>query len=203
VFKKSFKDEKRLKDIKESNKEGTPSKRSKKGKEKAEKHTKREHLFGNYLENVVQSFPCNDGVQMPYPIRICLDVIESKGIETENIYKSHSINKSHLEAFCDFVNKEKIETKLDELNAEPNLACGVLKKFLKELKSPLIPDEFITLLDKCDSNISDKDVANKIDSLKKSLARMPQINYDTISYLIMHFHKILNKVRAEKIRLKF
>ena len=198
VFKKSFKDEKRLKEIKESSKEqsdtvatNAASKRSKKAKDK---QSKRENLFGNYLENVVKSFPCNDGVQTPYPIRICLDIVESKSLETDNIYKSHSINKSQLETLCDFINKNKIELKLDELNAEPNLACGVLKKFLKELKSPLVPDEFVTLLDKCDSNISDKDVANKIDSLKRILHKMPQINYDTVSYLLIHFYRVLNKV---------
>ena len=132
---------------------------------------------------------------MPYPIRICLDIIETKGIESEHIYKSHSINKSHLEQVCDYINKDKIENKLDELNAEPNLACGIIKKFLKELKSPLIPDEIITLLEKCDSNIPDKEYANKIEHLKRILGKMPQANYDTIAYLLIHFYRVLNKVK--------
>ena len=145
------------------------------------------------MDNAVTSFPCNDGVRMPYPIRICLDIIEQKGIQSENLYR-HSINKSQVEAICDAINKDKIESKIDELNSEPNLACAIVKKFLKELKSPLIPDEFISLLDKCDSNISDKDLQRKVDQLKRIISTMPQTNFDTMFYLTMHFHKILNKV---------
>ena len=49
-----------------------------------DKDTK-EHLFGNYLENAVASFTCNDNVKMPAPIRICIDIIEQKGRNLDRI----------------------------------------------------------------------------------------------------------------------
>lgn len=200
MFKKSFKEEKRLKEIKETKEE---PKRSKKNKDKSsgEKHVKRESLFGSHLENAVASFPCNDGVRIPYPIRVCMDIIEQRGSECENLYR-HVTNKSHAENICNMVNKDKIEMKLDELNAEPNLACAVVKKFLKELKSPLIPDDVLGLFEKFESAGSDKESQNKIEHLRRVVAKLPQPNLDTVSYLIMHFHRVINNVKNEKNRVE-
>jgi hypothetical protein len=154
----------------------------------------KEHLFGNYLENSVASFPCNDDVKIPYPIRICLEILEQKEIESETIYRK-SVNKSQLESICESINSGQLDSRLEEINTDPNLACAIIKKFLRELKSPLITEDLINAFEKCDSNISDKDSHNKIEHLKKLIAKMPQSNLDTFSYLIMHFHRFLAKVR--------
>ena len=191
VFKKSFKDEKRLKDIKETKEESKRNKKLRSGLHGNREH--KENLFGSHLENAVRSFPSNDGVKAPAPIRICLDIIEQKGIESEHIYR-RSVNKSQLESICDSINSQKIETRLDDLNADINLACAVVKKFLRELKSSFINEELLNILEKCDSSISDKDVGIKIEFLKKQIAKMPQSNLDTFSYIIMHFYRILSRV---------
>lgn len=196
VFKKSFKEDKRSKE---------EPKRSKHKKERGgestfyDKDTK-EHLFGNYLENAVASFPCNDNVKMPAPIRICIDIIEQKGIEMDIIYR-RSVNKSLLETICDSINNDKMESRMEELNGDPNLACALIKKFLRELKVPLINDEILNMFDKCDSSISDKDVSTKIDQLKRIIGRLPVANRDTFTYLIMHFHRVLNKSDVNKIEV--
>jgi hypothetical protein len=65
---------------------------------------------------------------------------------------------------------------------------------LRELKQPLINDDLVNLLDKCDVAISDKEITTKVEYLKKLIAKMPQINLDTFAYLIMHFHRVLIKV---------
>lgn len=191
VFKKSFKDEKRLKDIKETKEE---LKKNKKLKQE------RKNLFGNHLENAVRSFPSNDGVKVPAPIRICLDIIEQKGIENEHLYR-RSVNKSQLETICDFINNNRIESKLDELNSDPNFACAVIKKFLRELKSPLMNDDVLNILEKVDSNVSDKEIVAKVELLKKQIGRMPQPNLDTFAYLIMHFHRILYRCDTNKAEI--
>jgi RalA-binding protein 1 len=152
-----------------------------------------ENFFGNYIENVVKSFASNDGVKVPAPIRICLDIIETKGIESEHLYR-RNINKSQLESICDLINHNRIETRIDELNADPNLCGAIVKKFLRELKAPLINDDMLNTLDKFDAGISDKDAETKIEFLRKLISKMPQSNYELVAYLVMHFHKILNKV---------
>jgi hypothetical protein len=151
-------------------------------------------LFGTHLENAVRAFASNDGVKVPAPIRICMDLIEQKGIiECDYLYR-RSVNKSQLESICESINNNKLETRLDELNADPNLACGVLKKFLRELKTPLINDELLSALDKCDSSISDKDTSTRVELLKRQIMRISQPNMDTFFYFIMHFHRVLKQV---------
>ena len=130
---------------------------------------------------------------MPVPIRICLDIIETQGIESENLYR-RNINKSQLESICDSINNNRIESKIDELNADPNLCGAIVKRFLRELKAPLINDEMLTTLDKFDFGISDKDVETKVEFLKKLLSKLPSANYEIVAYIIMHCHKIFNKV---------
>ena len=116
------------------------------------------------------------------------------GIESEHLYR-RSVNKSQLESICDSINHNRIETRLDELNAEPNLCGAIIKKFLRELKAPLINDETLTTLDKFDTGISDKEVETKSDFLKKLIStKLPQANFEIVAYLTMHFHRILAKV---------
>ena len=121
----------------------------------------KDHLFGNYLENSIAAFACNDGVKIPSPIRICMDIIETKGIESEIIYR-RSVNKTQLESICEAINNDRIETRLDELNSDPCLACAILKKFVRELKSHLVADEIVAVMEKCDANISDKEFSTKV-----------------------------------------
>jgi RalA-binding protein 1 len=147
-------------------------------------------------------FPCNDGVQIPAPIRICLDIIENKGIDSEVIYR-RSVNKVQLEAICESINDDKFETRIDELNADPNLACKLIIRFLRRLKTPVVSDEFLNALDKCDANISDKEMQIKIEYLKKLINRMSTVNRDTFTYFMMHFHKVLSKSEVNKIEIGY
>jgi hypothetical protein len=88
---------------------------------------------------------------------------------------------------------------MEELNADPNLACAIIKKFLKESKSPLISDEILGLFDKFDPSVADK--AQKIEHLKKVISKLAQPNYETFAYLIMHFHRVLNRNDVNKIEI--
>ena len=104
-----------------------------------------------------------------------------------------------MESICDSINIDRIETRLEELNADPCLACAILKKFLRELKSHLVADEIIAVMDKCDANISDKEFSTKIEYLKKIFNKMALPNRDTFAYIIMHFHRVFSKHEINKI----
>lgn len=125
-----------------------------------------------------------------------MDLIEQKAINSENIYRHHA-NKSHLESICESINNDVIETRIDELNTDPNLACAVIKKFLKELKSPIIPDEMLVIIDKCESN----DREQKLQLLQSAISKLPQPNFDTFAYLIMHFNRLLEKSDSNKLEI--
>lgn len=44
-------------------------------------------IFGVSLELAVERSRCHDGVDLPLPIRECIDYIESVGISFESVYK--------------------------------------------------------------------------------------------------------------------
>lgn len=41
---------------------------------------KHESMFGTSFENAARYYASSDGVKVPYPIRVCIDIIEQKGI---------------------------------------------------------------------------------------------------------------------------
>jgi RalA-binding protein 1 len=154
----------------------------------------KESLFGTQLEDAVRLFPCSDGVRVPAPVRLCLDLIEQSGLESEQLYRARA-PKAQLEAVCEAASLGHLEAKLPELRADPNLACALVKRFLRELKAPLLSDELVAALDKCDASVSDKDTAAKVAALKRHIfARMPQPNLDTFAYVTVHFYRVLCKV---------
>jgi hypothetical protein len=76
-----------------------------------------------------------------------------------------------------------------------------MKKFIRELKLPLVTDDIILVMDKCDANISDKEFSTKIEYLKRIVNKMAPPNRDTFSYMIMHFHRMFSKHEVNKIEI--
>lgn len=93
-----------------------------------------------------------------------------------------------------------METRLDELNTDPNLACAIIKKFLKESKSPLVTDDVIALIEKFDPNLA-TDKSQKVEHLRRSISKLPSVNFETFAYLVMHFHRVLSHNHSNKIEV--
>lgn len=73
---KLFKD----KDVKRSKKVKEHGSESGAGATGSTSQYKHESMFGNSFENAVRYFASSDGVKVPMPIRICIDIIEQKGL---------------------------------------------------------------------------------------------------------------------------
>lgn len=93
-----------------------------------------------------------------------------------------------------------METRLDELNADPNLACAIIKKFLKESKTPLVTDDVIGLIEKFDPSLA-TDKMQKVEHLRRSISKLPPANFETFAYLVMHFHRMLEHNHSNKIEV--
>jgi len=66
---------------------------------------------------------------------------------------------------------------------------------------PLVADDIIVVMDKCDANISDKEFTTKIEYLKRIINKMAPANRDTFSYLIMHFYRMIRRNEVNKIEI--
>jgi hypothetical protein len=92
------------------------------------------------------------------------------------------------------------ELAYETLNSNPLLASAVIKKFLRELKSPLINDELLVSFDKCDT-ISNKDAALKVENISNVISRLAPANRDTFSFLIVHLSKVILKSDINKMEM--
>ena len=73
------------------------------------------------------------------------------------------------------------------------IAASIIKKFFRDLKIPLINDDLLSLFEKCEQ-ISDKEVALKVEAIRKALKKLPLANRDTFSFLVVHLSKVMQKV---------
>ncbi|KAM7346816.1 rho GTPase activating protein at 16F isoform 2-T2 [Cochliomyia hominivorax] len=87
---------------------------------------------------------------------------------------------------------------LRQPNVDIHTLAGVLKLFLREIKSPLIStNEAKTFIGKPNQWLL-TDLPSKLEILKRLIRSLPEINRDTMEYLFAHFNK-LTKVPLQHI----
>lgn len=84
-------------------------------------------IFGVNLETAIERSRCHDGVDIPLPIRECIDYIESVGMSFENIYKVSGTKSKVLLIRKMYNNRQKI--KLEDYDVPT--ATSLLKMFLR------------------------------------------------------------------------
>ncbi|XP_054729532.1 rho GTPase-activating protein 12 isoform X1 [Anastrepha obliqua] len=87
---------------------------------------------------------------------------------------------------------------LRQPNVDIHTLTGVLKLFLREIKSPLVSaNEAKTFIGKPNQWLL-TDVTAKIDILKRLIRTLPEVNRDTMNYIFAHFNK-LTKVPLQQV----
>uniref|UniRef100_A0A1I8N0M2 Rho-GAP domain-containing protein n=1 Tax=Musca domestica TaxID=7370 RepID=A0A1I8N0M2_MUSDO len=87
---------------------------------------------------------------------------------------------------------------LRQPNVDIHTLTGVLKLFLREIKSPLIStNEAKTFIGKPNQWVL-TDLPNKLEILRRLIRSLPEINRDTLDYLFAHFNR-LTKVPLQHI----
>jgi hypothetical protein len=102
------------------------------------------------------------------------------------------LNKAQIEILFETAN-EHFDSKITNLTSDPLIATAIIKKFLRELKTQLIPEELLTSFDKCEA-ISNKELELKIESVQKLVKQIPNPNRDLFSYLMVHLNKVIRNV---------
>ncbi|XP_067635895.1 rho GTPase-activating protein 15 [Eurosta solidaginis] len=87
---------------------------------------------------------------------------------------------------------------LRQTNIDVHTLTGVLKLFLREIKSPLVSaNEAKTFIGKPNQWFL-TDITEKIDILKRLIRTLPEVNRDTMNYIFAHFNK-LTKVPLQQV----
>lgn len=147
-FKFSSKSKEKREKSREKEKDGTDKKKEKEKKsdrrtdrdknkvEKKERKCKHDDcgsiaevlpIFGVSLELAVERSRCHDGVDIPLPLRNCIDFIETYGITMENLYKISGAKSKVAQIRKMYNNREYV----DLTNHEIPTVTSLLKMFLR------------------------------------------------------------------------
>ncbi|KAF9343634.1 hypothetical protein BGX26_005434, partial [Mortierella sp. AD094] len=150
-------------------------------------------IFGAGLEDAVRMSHIPGTPMVPAVLFRCAEYLEVKGIDEVGLYRvpgSHaSVQK--LKKMFDSGKDLKLLT-MDAI--DPNDIATLLKLYLRELPSPLLPAVF---LEQFQSVIStDRQVCH---SLRGILLRLPRANYVVLSFLCHHLSRIAG--HSEKTKM--
>lgn len=90
-------------------------------------------IFGVNLETAVERSRCHDGINIPLPIRECIDYIEANGVSFEGVYKISGTKSKVLQIKKMYNSRENVNL----TDYDVPTATSLLKMFLRYIK-PLI-----------------------------------------------------------------
>lgn len=141
---------------------------------------KPEPVFGSTLSAICQ----HESSLVPKFIRVITEVIESKGLETDGIYRV----SGNLSAV------QKIRCQADQDNYKALVAeedihvlTGALKLFFRELSEPLFP---ISLHKEYTSAMQMPNASNRFKKFEELLNRLPNENRETLKMLLRHLNRV-------------
>ncbi|EFO98484.1 CRE-TAG-325 protein [Caenorhabditis remanei] len=141
---------------------------------------KPEPVFGSTLSAICQ----HENSLVPKFIRVITEVIESKGLETDGIYRV----SGNLSAV------QKIRCQADQDNYKALVAeedihvlTGALKLFFRELSDPLFP---ISLHKEYTSAMQMPNATNRFKKFEELLGRLPNENRETLKMLLRHLNRV-------------
>ncbi|XP_044287261.1 GEM-interacting protein isoform X2 [Varanus komodoensis] len=158
-------------------------------------------LFGIDFLQVPRDFP----EEVPFIVVKCTSEIESRALGVQGIYRISGA-KVRMERLCQaFENGRRL---VELSNHSPHDITGILKHFLKELTSPVLPyklyDEFMALsrsLQRTEDRKGDgsETWADSIKTAKDLLSKLPATNYNTLRHLIAHLYRVAERYKENKM----
>ena len=122
---------------------------------------------------------------VPALIVHCLNEIEARGLSEVGLYRVPGA-ESEVRALRD---------KFLQARGCPNLSrcdvhtlTGVVKDFLRNLKSALVPTSMWNVFTQAATN---PDVTDGVSQLFQAISEMPQPNRDTLAFLMLHLQKVM------------
>ncbi|XP_062975368.1 GEM-interacting protein [Elgaria multicarinata webbii] len=158
-------------------------------------------LFGIDFIQVPRDFP----EEVPFIVVKCTSEIETRALGVQGIYRISGA-KARMERLCQaFENGRRLVELSDH---SPHDITGVLKHFLKELSSPVLPyklyDDFMALsrsLQKTEGRTADDSEtwSDPIKTTKDLLSKLPATNYNTLRHLVAHLYRVAEKYEENKM----
>lgn len=150
---------------------------------------RRQHgLYGVPLQATADA----EGRRVPFLVSRCIEEVETRGVDSEGIYRL-SGGSSNVEEIEDAFVTFKTTNEANELgsvvsSADINGVAGVLKRYLIKLPNPIVTyecyDRYIAI---------EKTSANSLEQLASVLRDLPPAHQATLCALLKHLQKIIEK----------
>ncbi|KAK4871589.1 hypothetical protein RN001_015713 [Aquatica leii] len=156
-------------------------------------------IFGVNLKLAIEHGRCHDGIDLPVPVRACIDYVEDYGLTFENVYKI-SAPKSKV------IHIKKLYNQREHVNLvdyDVPTATSLLKMFLRDLPEPVFTSELLIRFEEAGAILN---VALREKHLKILVGNLPQHNRLLLSWIITHFYNVTlnekyNKMNAQNLAL--
>lgn len=138
-----------------------------------------------------------ESVLVPHIVRSCVEEVERRGLKEEGIYRISGAS-TEIQALKYAFNTNYREAVSKLRSVDVNAVSGTLKLYFRELPLPLIPCEhFSELSDALD--IADPFV--RADSLLSLLQSLPDVNRNTLLFLLHHLRRVAERKEENKMSL--
>ncbi|CAH1153614.1 unnamed protein product [Phaedon cochleariae] len=149
-------------------------------------------VFGVNLELSVQRSRCHDGVDIPVPIRDCIDYVEAVGIAFEGVYKISGTKTKVSQIRKMYNNRQTV--KLSDYDVPT--ATSLLKMFLRDLPEPIFTNDLLIRFEEAGAILN---LNTREKHLKILVEHLPFLNRLLLSWLIVHLHNISLNEKQNKM----
>ncbi|XP_026072394.1 active breakpoint cluster region-related protein-like [Carassius auratus] len=138
-----------------------------------------------------------ESVLVPHIVRSCVEEVERRGLNEEGIYRVSGVS-SEIQALKHAFNTNYREAVSKLRTVDVNAVSGTLKLYFRELPLPLIPSEYFKeLADALD--IADPYL--RADSMLTLLQTLPDVNRNTLLFLLHHLRRVAERKEENKMSL--
>ncbi|KPI43447.1 Beta-chimaerin [Cyphellophora attinorum] len=146
------------------------------------------HLFGSDLEQRTEY----EGRSVPVIVKRCIDEVETRGMDTEGIYRKSGGNSQVQQVRDVFERPSVVSHEISEVISDPDMDIHAitsgLKQYFRKLPIPLITfDVYDKLLDT--TTIENRD--EKVAAMREAVKALPPVHYEVLEYLMRHLDRVV------------
>ncbi|XP_039515491.1 active breakpoint cluster region-related protein [Pimephales promelas] len=138
-----------------------------------------------------------ESVLVPHIVRSCVEEVERRGMTEEGIYRISGAS-SEIQALKHAFNTNYREAVSKLRSTDVNAVSGTLKLYFRELPLSLIPSEYFKELSDA---LEIADPYLRADSMLTLLQALPDVNRNTLLFLLHHLRRVAERKEENKMSL--
>ncbi|KRT80110.1 hypothetical protein AMK59_7192 [Oryctes borbonicus] len=152
-------------------------------------------IFGVPLDIAIERSRCHDGIDIPYPVRACVNYLQAFGYNFEGVYKISGSKSKAIQIKKMFNNREAVN--LNEYDVPT--VTSLLKLYLREMPDSVLTNELLIRFEEAGAILN---IGTREKHLKILVENLPLHNKLLLSWLLLHFDYIICNERLNKTSLQ-